>query len=117
MIVLNKRVSAEEGEAIGLVTRMVDDDELAAESSKIALRLAHAATGAIGGSRRLLLGSFANDLERQLECEAKSIATASGGLEGSDGMAAFLGGRRPDFTGTEGQGGGARRRNVGKEPT
>src|SRR3546814_10418141 len=27
MIVLNKRVSAEEGEAIGLVTRMVDDDE------------------------------------------------------------------------------------------
>src|SRR3546814_96283 len=39
MIVLNKRVSAEEGEAIGLVTRMVDDDELAAESSKIALQL------------------------------------------------------------------------------
>src|SRR3546814_18014426 len=46
MIVLNKRVSAEEGEAIGLVTRMVDDDELAAESTKIALRLATAATGA-----------------------------------------------------------------------
>src|SRR3546814_17190056 len=65
MIVLNKRVSAEEGEAIGLVTRMVDDDALAAESSKIALQLAHAETGALGGSRRLLLGRFANDLERQ----------------------------------------------------
>src|SRR3546814_19287464 len=59
------RSSAEEGEAIGLVTRMVDDDELAAESYKIARRRAHAATGAIGGSRRLLLGSFANDLRSE----------------------------------------------------
>src|SRR3546814_3109065 len=84
MIVLNKRVSAAEGEAIGLVTRMVDDYELAAESSKLALRLAHAATGAIGGSRRLPLRSFDHDLERQLACEVKRNATDSGGLDGRE---------------------------------
>lgn len=99
ILVLNKRIGAEEGEAMGLITRAVDDDALMDEAKALAAKMATAATGAIGTLRTQLLGSYGAGLEAQLEIEARGIAAASTSSDGREGIAAFLAKRRPDFTG------------------
>jgi hypothetical protein len=63
IILSNRRVSAEEAAAIGLVTRVVADDALEAEGAELAANLARASTAAIGAARQLLLDSFGAKLE------------------------------------------------------
>ncbi|KKC26992.1 enoyl-CoA hydratase/isomerase family protein [Sphingomonas sp. SRS2] len=99
IIISNRRVDAEEAERIGIITRAVDDDALAEEGAKVANRLAQSAMGAIGTSRALLLGAFANGIESQLELEARGIAANIGSAEGREGVAAFMAKRKPDFSG------------------
>lgn len=99
ILLTNRRIAAAEAETMGLVTRLVDDTELEAEGTKTAEALAHAATGALGATRALLLESFDNRLEVQLENEARAIAAAGAGRECREGLAAFLGKRKPDFQG------------------
>lgn len=99
IIIANRRIEAEEAEAIGMITRAVDDDKLAEEGARIATTLANGATRAIGAMRAQLLSSFDNSLETQLEIEARGIAAAIAGPEGKEGVAAFLAKRKPDFTG------------------
>jgi 2-(1,2-epoxy-1,2-dihydrophenyl)acetyl-CoA isomerase len=55
----------------------------------------------IGRSRALLLDSFGNSWETHLELEARGIAAAIAGPEGREGVAAFLGKRKPDFRGAQ----------------
>ncbi len=94
----NKRVPADEAAALGLISRVVDDEALAAETSAVAARLTNAATQAIGRTRNLLLSSFQTSLEEQMELEARAIADSGRGAEGSEGIAAFIARRKPDFT-------------------
>jgi 2-(1,2-epoxy-1,2-dihydrophenyl)acetyl-CoA isomerase len=95
----NKRISAAEAAQSGLITRVVDDAVLAEEADKLANQFAGSAVHAMGGTRNLLLESFSNPLELQLEREARRIAEAGRSLEGKEGIAAFLGKRKPDFRG------------------
>jgi len=99
ILISNRKVGAEEAEAIGMITRAVDDDALAAEGAAIAAKLAASATGAIGAVRALLLSSYGNSWETHLELESRGIASAISGPEGREGVAAFLAKRKPDFTG------------------
>jgi 2-(1,2-epoxy-1,2-dihydrophenyl)acetyl-CoA isomerase len=99
IIISNRRVDAEEAEAIGLITRVVDDEALSEEGAKIAASLARSATRAIATSRALLLAAFDNGLEVQMELEARGIAANIAGPDGREGVAAFLAKRQPDFTG------------------
>jgi 2-(1,2-epoxy-1,2-dihydrophenyl)acetyl-CoA isomerase len=100
IILLNKRVSATEAAEIGMITRAVPDEELAAEAEAIVARLADGATRALGRTRNLLAAGFDNALETQLEAEARSIAAAGRDAEGREGVAAFLAKRKPDFRAT-----------------
>lgn len=97
MVLTNRRVDAEEAVRIGLVTRTVPDAELAGAARQIAVMLADGATQALGRCRQLLLASANADLATQLDAEAEAIAAASGGLEGREGVAAFLAKRPPAF--------------------
>ncbi len=97
MIIANRRVPAAEAEAIGLVTRTVDDEALAGEGAKLAARLAASATGGIGAARALLLNTFEDNLEAQLDRELDSIVAAGSSAEAREGIAAFLAGRKPRF--------------------
>lgn len=99
MLIANRRVSAEEAEAMGLITRAVDDDALAEEGAKQAARLAAGPTAAIGVARRLLLESFDRSLEGQLEQEVRGISASGATAEFREGAAAFLERRKPDFQG------------------
>lgn len=99
MILTNCRVASEEAAAIGLVTRIVDDADLASEGAKQSATLAASATSALGAARALLLESFGGSLEGQLEREVRSIAAAGASAECREGVAAFLARRKPDFMG------------------
>lgn len=99
IIISNRRVTAPEAEALGMITRVVEDADLASEGATLAAKLAGSATGAIGRSRALLLSAFDNSFETQLELEARGIAAAVAGPEGQEGIAAFLAKRKPDFKG------------------
>jgi 2-(1,2-epoxy-1,2-dihydrophenyl)acetyl-CoA isomerase len=74
IILSNRRVSSDEAERIGLVTRVVEDEQLAAAGADIAAKLAAEPVAALGAARRLLLESYDSTLEAQLEREMRSIA-------------------------------------------
>lgn len=98
MIFTNRRVRAEEAEAIGLVTRVVDDEMLESEGLALAHRLARGSTPAIDGARRLLYESFETGLELHLDRELRSMASAGAG-DAQEGLAALLAQRSPAFKG------------------
>ncbi len=100
MIISNRRLNAEEAEARGLVTRVIDDADLAAEGEKRAAALCAGATGAMGAARALLLESSGGGFEAHLDLELRTIAARGASAESREGVAAFLAKRKPDFKGT-----------------
>lgn len=93
----NRRMGSEEAEAIGLVTRVVDDAALVEETDALLARLVAAPTEALGRTRELLLSGATNTLETHMEIEARTIAEMSRSKHGREGIAAFLGKRKPVF--------------------
>jgi len=98
IILTNRRITADEAEAIGLVTRTVDEDGLASEGERIAATLANAPVAALGAARALLKESYESSLETQLDRELRSMAIAAG-AEAKEGLAAFFARRPPEFRG------------------
>jgi 2-(1,2-epoxy-1,2-dihydrophenyl)acetyl-CoA isomerase len=99
-LMLTRRVlAASEALEWNLVTRVVPDDALEAESSELAAQLAAGPTRAFGSVKRLLLRSSGDHLESQMEQEARCIADAARSADGREGIAAFLEKRPADFAG------------------
>lgn len=94
----NRRLTAEEAAAMGLVTRVVEGD-LMDEAMAVARDLARSATPALGVTRRLLLDSATASLETQLDAESRGIASLARTAQGKEGVAAFIEKRAADFTG------------------
>jgi 2-(1,2-epoxy-1,2-dihydrophenyl)acetyl-CoA isomerase len=98
LILENRRLTAAEAAELGLVSRVVADEELTAHSRQVAERLARSATSAIADVRRLLLSAAHSSLETQMEYEARSIANAARHAHGREGISAFLDKRKPNFS-------------------
>jgi 2-(1,2-epoxy-1,2-dihydrophenyl)acetyl-CoA isomerase len=98
IILTNRRIKADEAEAMGLITRAVDETDLETKAIAMAKQLADAPVAALGAARALILQSFHTSLETQLECELNSMVIAGGG-EAREGLAAFLAKRAPQFKG------------------
>jgi 2-(1,2-epoxy-1,2-dihydrophenyl)acetyl-CoA isomerase len=98
IILTNRRVKPEEAEAIGLVTRIVDDEALVGEGHAVAARLADGPIAANGAVRALLQASFESTFADQLARELHSMTTAADG-EAKEGLAAFFAKRPPNFRG------------------
>jgi len=99
IILTNRRIKADEAEAIGMVTRTVDDDALVAEGEKLAAQLCDAAVGAVGAARSLLRQSLESSFETQLEREIVAITRAGGSPECREGLAAYFAKRPPNYKG------------------
>ncbi len=99
LMLTNRRLSAAEAAEWGLITRVVPDDELSAAAEKLAAQVAKGPTAANGMVKKLLLGSFEQSLETQMELEARGIAAMLQNEDGREGVAAFLGKRAPEFKG------------------
>jgi 2-(1,2-epoxy-1,2-dihydrophenyl)acetyl-CoA isomerase len=99
LMITNRRVSAAEALAWGLVTQVVPDAELASTAASLARKLAAGPTRAFGTVKSLLTSAFSESLETQMELEARGIAAMAGGADGREGIAAFLAKRAPKFSG------------------
>lgn len=92
----NRVLSAAEALDWGLVNRVVPDAELMAQAESLATSLAAGPLAALGHAKRLLRSEA--PLGEQLGDEGRTIAAQSATAEGEEGIAAFLGKRKPTFT-------------------
>ena len=99
LMVTNRRLTAVEALAWGLITEVVPDTELMIHVTERAAGLASGATLAYGAVKKLLHESFASTLETQMEMEARAIAALTHTRDGREGVAAFLEKRTPEFRG------------------
>ncbi len=97
IMLTDRRIGAEEAERIGLVTRAVADEELAAETDALVAKLAAGPTAAYAAAKRLLDESWGATPVEQMARETASIAELAAGPTGQEGIGAFLEKRRPDF--------------------
>lgn len=97
MTFTNNVLSAQQACDWGLVTEVVADDDLLATAENLALELSKGAIGSHGRVKKLLLDSYQNDLETQMDLEAETIAESVGSEDGQEGIAAFLQKRAPVF--------------------
>jgi 2-(1,2-epoxy-1,2-dihydrophenyl)acetyl-CoA isomerase len=80
-ILTNRRITADEAESIGMVTRAVDADALEAEGQKAVQALRDCSTHAVAATRALLRDSWLSGFETQMEREAEAIATSGATVE------------------------------------
>jgi 2-(1,2-epoxy-1,2-dihydrophenyl)acetyl-CoA isomerase len=94
-----RRLTAAEAHAWGLVSEVVQDDDLAEHAAEFASTLAALPTRAIGMTKRLFDAAPTNRLDEQLELEAQLQSAATKSEDFREGVAAFLEKRDPDFKG------------------
>jgi 2-(1,2-epoxy-1,2-dihydrophenyl)acetyl-CoA isomerase len=99
MALLAERIDAETALDWGLINRVVPAAQLAAETDKLARRLASGPTLAYGRAKALLSASFDNTMEHQLELEGRSIAESMVTEDHVEGVNAFIEKRTPVFKG------------------
>lgn len=96
LFLTNRVLLAEEALQWGIVNQVVDDEAVVATAQALAARLAAGPRGAFGAVKRLLQDSQPG-LEAQLARETSVIAAQGSSAEASEGIAAFLGKRKPQY--------------------
>lgn len=97
---LNQTWSSEEAERFGLATEVVDDDALADTAWALARRLAVGPTAAYGELKNLLLSTWEQPLEAQLEQEARAMARCTHTDDAWNAVGAVARKERPVFAGS-----------------
>ena len=95
----NRRLSAAEAHAWGLVSEIVEADSLQSRAAELAALYAALPTRAIGMTKRLFDHAATATVDEQLELEAQLQAAAAETEDFREGVAAFLEKRPPEFTG------------------
>jgi 2-(1,2-epoxy-1,2-dihydrophenyl)acetyl-CoA isomerase len=95
----NRKLTAAQAQEWGLVSEVVDADELAARVAELAAIYAAAPTRGIGLSKRLFDHAATATLDEQLALEAELQNAATKTEDFREGVAAFLEKRPPRFTG------------------
>ena len=96
----NRKLTAKDAEAWGLVTEVVEADRLLAHAADVAATFASLPTRAIGMTKRLFDHADTATLEEQLELEAQLQTAATQTTDFREGVEAFLEKRDPVFTGS-----------------
>jgi 2-(1,2-epoxy-1,2-dihydrophenyl)acetyl-CoA isomerase len=95
----NRRLTAAEAHAWGLVSEVVEADVFEARVAELAAGLAAGPTRAIGMTKRLFDHADTATLEEQLEYEAQIQAAAAASDDFREGVTAFVEKRPPVFRG------------------
>jgi 2-(1,2-epoxy-1,2-dihydrophenyl)acetyl-CoA isomerase len=95
----NRKLTAVEAHAWGLVGEVVEADRLLERAGEVASTYAAAPTRGVGMTKRLFDRAQTATLEQQLELEAELQAEATRTDDFREGVAAFLEKRAPRFTG------------------
>lgn len=99
MAMLGERVSAAEALAMGMINIVAPAGELAAETAKLAARLAEGPTHVYGNTKRLFYRSLENEFESQLQLEGEIFADCAAHADFREGVKAFIEKRPTRFTG------------------
>jgi 2-(1,2-epoxy-1,2-dihydrophenyl)acetyl-CoA isomerase len=99
MMMLGERVSAEQAEAWGLISRVVEDEHLASEAVLLATRLAKGPTVALGLIRKLARDAEQLSLGEALAAERVAQRTAGESQDFKSAVMAFLQKHQPRFEG------------------
>ena len=99
LALLAEPLTAEKAEAWGLIWKAVDDDALMAEAETLCAHFASAPTIGLGLIKRALDASEDNDFATQLDLERNLQREAGSTPDYGEGVRAFLGKRKPVYTG------------------
>jgi 2-(1,2-epoxy-1,2-dihydrophenyl)acetyl-CoA isomerase len=97
LMLTNSTLTAQEACSLGLVTRVVTDDDLLAQADLVASDLASGARLSTAYVKKLLLASSDNDLETQMELEGELVSRCAASPDGREGIQAFVEKRKPEF--------------------
>jgi 2-(1,2-epoxy-1,2-dihydrophenyl)acetyl-CoA isomerase len=95
----NRTWTADQAAEYGLINEVFDDDSLQAESWALALELAAGPTVAFGEIKNLLLSTYEQPVEAQMEQEARAMVRATRSEDGWNAVNAVLAKQKPTFTG------------------
>ena len=99
LVMLSESLTAAEASELGLVNRVVAEDQLDAEVHKLAERLASGATQAFARAKRLITQSFSTPIHQQLDEEISFFSECARTADFKEGVTAFVEKRKPDFKG------------------
>lgn len=99
LAILGEKISANQAYELGLVTRVVEPEQLMVEAKLFAERLAQMPTTAIGLIKKTMLQGQQSSFEATLEAEGYAQELAGKTRDHQEGVAAFLAKRRPVFQG------------------
>ena len=97
LMMLAEPIGAERAEAIGMIYRAVNDQDLMGEAHTVAQRLAAGSTHALGLMKRALAASPTNSLDAQLDLERDLQREAGSSDDYLEGVRAFLDKRPVNF--------------------
>lgn len=99
LMMTGEKISASRAAELGMIYRVVSDDQLQSESMKLASALAQMPTKGLALTKRALNESMTNDLPAQLEVEEALQREAGRTRDFEEGVAAFKEKRAPVFKG------------------
>ncbi len=100
MIFTGEPLNASEAERIGLINRVVPNEELAKATENLADKLAKSPSLALGKAKQALWKNLGANLDSALQTEARSQATCLASDDHREAVRAFLDKREPVFQGT-----------------
>jgi len=99
LMLTNRIFSAKEAYEMGMIDRIVEENDLMDSAMEYANTFAKGATNAYGSVKKLLNMSFCNGLETQMDYEGMFISENGSSKDGQEGMLAFSEKRTPIFKG------------------
>lgn len=99
LMMTGEKITAARAAELGMIYRVVPNDQLEAESVKLATTLAHMPTKGLALTKRALNASMTSNLETQLEVEEQLQREAGRTHDFDEGVAAFKEKRAPIFKG------------------
>jgi 2-(1,2-epoxy-1,2-dihydrophenyl)acetyl-CoA isomerase len=99
ILMLNPVITAPDALQMGLINRVVPDDQLFAEGFTLARQLAQGAPAALAATKRLLYSGLGSSVEAAMPNENNTQAQLSSMSDALEGLRAVIEKRAPQFTG------------------
>jgi len=100
LLLTNPTLTATEACDLGMVSRVVPDEDLDKAVTELALELASQPPLALAATKRLVWGGLGSSVEGRLAEEARVVSELSGTADSREGLAAVIERRAPRFTGS-----------------
>jgi 2-(1,2-epoxy-1,2-dihydrophenyl)acetyl-CoA isomerase len=97
LVLTNRTLSAEQALEWGLVSEIIEDDQLLTRAMALAQMIADGPQSSHQRIKKLVMTSFDSDLAEQLDREARFLSECADSDNGKNGIAAFLAKQTPRF--------------------